>query len=147
MKAILKYRNHPSIIAIRKKYKISECFKFTEVDQKDIEKKILKLDVNKASQSSDIPTKIVIENVDIFGDFICTSYNNTVKSSQFYQNLKLADITPGKKDMKENYRPVSILLNLSKIFEKLMFKEMSQLRYFQSINAAFVKDSVHSNAF
>ena len=85
---------------------------------------------NKASQSSDIPTKIVIENVDIFGDFICTSYNNTVKSSQFYQNLKLADITPaykkGKKDMKENYRPVSILPNLSKIFEKLMFKEMSQ---------------------
>ena len=130
LKAILKYRNHPSIIAIRKKYKISECFKFTEVDQKDIEKEILKLDLNKASQSSDIPTKIVIENVDIFGDFICTSYNNTVKSSQFYQNLKLADITPaykkGKKDMKENYRPVSILPNLSKIFEKLMFKEMSQ---------------------
>ena len=130
MKAILKYRNHPSIIAIRKKYKISECFKFTEVDQKDIEKEILKLDVNKASQSSDIPTKIVIENVYIFGNFICTSYNNTVKSSQIYQNLKLADITPaykkGKKDMKENYRPVSILPNLSKIFEKLMFKEMSQ---------------------
>ena len=131
LKAILKYRNHPSIIAIRKKYKISECFKFTEVDQKDIEKEILKLDVNKASQSSgDIPTKIVIENVDIFGDFICTSYNITVKSSQFYQNLKLADITSaykkGKKDMKENYRPVSILPNLSKIFEKLVFKEMSQ---------------------
>ena len=130
LKAILKYRNHPSIITIRKKYKISECFKFTEVDQKDIEKEILKLDVNKASQSSDIPTKIVIENVDIFGDFICTSYNNTVKSSQFYQNLQLADITPaykkGKKDIKENYRPVSILPNLSKIFEKLMFKEMSQ---------------------
>ena len=32
LKAILKYRNHPSIIAIRDKYKISECFKFTEVD-------------------------------------------------------------------------------------------------------------------
>ena len=42
LKAILKYRNHPSIIAIRKKYKISECFKFPEVDQKDIEKEILK---------------------------------------------------------------------------------------------------------
>ena len=130
LKAILKYKNHPSIIVIRKKYKISGCFKFTEVDQKGIEKEILKIDVNKASQSIDIPTKIVIENVDIFGDFICTSYNNAVKSSQFYQNLKLADITPaykkGKKDMKENYRPVSILPNLSKIFEKLMFKEMSQ---------------------
>ena len=130
MKAIIKYRNHPSIIAIRDKYKISECFKFTEVDQKEIEKEIKKLDVNKASQRSDIPTKIIKENIDIFGDFIGKSYNNTIKASQFYQNLKLADITrahkKGKKDMKDNYRPVSILPNLSKIFEKLMFKEMSQ---------------------
>ena len=145
LKAILKYRNHPSI---------SECFKFTEVDQKDIEKEILKLDVNKASQSSDIPTKIVIENVDIFGDFICTSYNNTVKSSQFYQNLKLADITPaykkGKKDMKENYRPVSILhRTYQKYLKSSCLKKCLNflIRYFQSINAAFVKDSVHSNAF
>ena len=130
MKAILKYRNHPSIIAIRDKYKISECFKFTEVDQKEIEKEIKKLDVNKASQRSDIPTKIIKENIDIFGDFIGKSYNNTIKASQFYQNLKLADITrahkKGKKDMKDNYRPVSILPNLSKMFEKLMFKEMPQ---------------------
>ena len=130
LEAILKYRNHPSIIAIRDKYKISECFKFTEVDQKEIEKEIKKLDVNKASQRSDIPTKIIKENIDIFGDFIGKSYNNTIKASQFYQNLKLADIAPahkkGKKDMKDNYRPVSILPNLSKIFVKLMFKEMSQ---------------------
>ena len=130
LKAILKYRNHPSIIAIRDKYKISECFKFTEVDQKEIEKEIIKLDVNKSSQRSDIPTKIIKENIDIFGDFIGKSYSNAIKASQFYRNLKLADITPahkkGKKDMKDNYRPVSILPNLSKIFEKLMFKEMSQ---------------------
>ena len=130
LKAILKYRNHPSIIAIRNKYKISECFKFTEVDQKEIEKEIIKIDVNKASQRSDIPTKVIKENIDIFGDFIGKSYNNTIKASQFYQNLKLADITPahkkGQKDMKDNYRQVSILPNLSKIFEKLIFKEISQ---------------------
>ena len=153
MKGILKYRNHPSIIAIRDKYKISECFKFTEVDQKEIEKEIIKLDVNKASQRSDIPTKTIKENIDIFGDFIGKSYNNTIKASQFYQNLKLADITPahkkGKKDMKDNYRPVSILPDLLKIFEKLMFKEMSQflIRYFLSTNVDFEKASVLNNAF
>ena len=101
-----------------------------ELIRKKSKKKLKKLDVNKASQRSDIPTKIIKENIDIFGDFIGKSYNNTIKASQFYRNLKPADITPahkkGKKDMKDNYRPVSILPNLSKIFEKLMFKEMSQ---------------------
>ena len=57
LKAILKYRNHPSIIAIRSKCKDKGNFNFIEVDQKQIEKEILKLDVNKASQSSDIPIK------------------------------------------------------------------------------------------
>ena len=49
--------------------------------------------------------------------------------SKFPENLKLADITPaykkGKKDVKGNYRPVSILPNLSKMFEKHIFKQMS----------------------
>ena len=39
LKAILKYRNHPSIIAIQNKCKDNGSFNFTEVDQKQIEKK------------------------------------------------------------------------------------------------------------
>ena len=58
LKAILKYRKHPSIIAIQNKCKDNGSFNFIEVDQKQIEKKKLKLDVNKASQSSNIPMKI-----------------------------------------------------------------------------------------
>ena len=55
--------------------------------------------------------------------------------STFPEILKHADITPlykkGKKDIKGNYRPVSILPNLSKIFEKCMFEQMSQ--FFENI--------------
>ena len=47
LKAILKYRRHASIIAIQNKYKGKENFNFIQVDQKQIEKEILKLDVNK----------------------------------------------------------------------------------------------------
>ena len=49
-------------------------------------------------------------------------------SSNFPNSLKLADITPlhkkGRKDNKENYRPVSILATLSKIFERILFEQM-----------------------
>ena len=42
--------------------------------------------------------------------------------------LKLTDITPihkkGKKDNKENYRPVSILPTLLKIFERILFEQI-----------------------
>ena len=47
LKAILKYRRHASIIAIQNKYKGKGKFNFIQVDQKQIEKEILKLDVNK----------------------------------------------------------------------------------------------------
>ena len=43
--------------------------------------------------------------------------------------LKLADVTPSRKKdrigLKENYRPVSILSTLSKVFEKIMFAQIS----------------------
>ena len=47
LKAILKYRNHPRIIAIQNKYKEKRNFNFIEVDQKKTKKEILKLVVNK----------------------------------------------------------------------------------------------------
>ena len=41
MKAILKYRNHPSIVAIRNQFKKRASFSFTEVDKKEAEHWIL----------------------------------------------------------------------------------------------------------
>ena len=125
IRAILKYRNHPSIPAIRewKKAQINFCFK--EVSIEEIQKEILNLNNKKASQNSDIPTKIIKENSDIFEKVLCSFINDSIKSFTFPSCLKEADVTPvhkkGKKDKKENYRPVSILPVLSKIFERIMF--------------------------
>ena len=124
IRAILKYRNHPSILAIceRKKAQIIFCFK--EVSMEEIQKEILNLNNKKASQNSDIPTKIVKENSDIFEKVLCSLINDSIKSFTFPSCLKEEDVTPfhkkGKKDKKENYRPVSILPVLSKIFERIM---------------------------
>ena len=72
---------------------------------------------------------------DIFSYFIHHNFNNLVYSSIFPSDLKKADIIPiHKKKCKfdiENYRPVSILLVLSKIFERCMFDQMYS--YFNQI--------------
>ena len=123
---IVKYRDHPSIVAIRNKCNRIPYFIFPNVSAEEITKEIRKLDPSKASHDNDIPTKIIKENADIFSEFICMSVNHSIDNNIFPSTLKLANITPvfkkGSANSKENHRPVSILPNLSKIFERCMFK-------------------------
>ena len=87
------------------------------------------LTTKKASQNSDILTRIVKENADIFADFYFKSINPKFKLSIFPDFFKLADVPPlhnkGGNDLKENYRPVSILPTLSKAFEMIIFAQIS----------------------
>ena len=57
----------------------------------------------------------------------------------FPTSLELANITPvykkGSKNSKENYRPVSILPNISKIYKRCLFKPISN--YFENIISNF----------
>ena len=62
----MKYKNHPSILTVQAKYKGKNQPYFTE---KDIEKDIFDLETKKASQISDISTKIIKENIDVFAIF------------------------------------------------------------------------------
>ena len=71
------------------------------------------LNTNKASHSSDIPAKILKQNVDFFSHFMLGYVNKSISLSTFPSILKLADITPVyKKDSryeKSKYRPISVL--------------------------------------
>ena len=58
LKAILKYKKHPSILVIRTKCNRNGIFSFKEVSFKEIETKIRLLKLNKASQYSDIQLKL-----------------------------------------------------------------------------------------
>ena len=135
LRAILKHKNHPSIIAIQNKFKGGHIFYFGELEKEEIQKEIHKLNNNKASQHSDIPTKIIKSNSDIFSGFLYVSVNSSIKSSLFPSCLETADVTPlykrGKKDLKDNYRPVSILPVLSKLYERSLFKQISE--FFENI--------------
>ena len=123
IRAILKYRNYPSILAIpqRKKFQISFCFK--EVSIEEIQKDILNLNNKKASQNSDIPTKIIKENSDIYGKVLCSFINDMIKSSTFPSCLKDANVTPihrkGKKNMKKTIGQSAFYQSYQKYLKEL----------------------------
>ena len=62
--ALNKFRNHPSIIMTKNKRKADQCFSFGPLTYGDILKKTNNLDPAKASQQSDVPTKILKQNSD-----------------------------------------------------------------------------------
>ena len=97
----MKCRFHPSIVAIRKNCNSGSSFSFSQVERDGIMKKINNLKTNKATQSTDIPTKLIKKNSDIFGDFTFGNYNNCVSCSIFPNSLKNTIITPVHKKVRK----------------------------------------------
>ena len=56
LKAIIKYKSHPSVVAIEKASKSNTLFNFTNVDKEEVFKEIISLDASKSSQETDVPT-------------------------------------------------------------------------------------------
>ena len=69
LKAVLKYKNHPSIVAIRNGNNNSH-FHSNEVSVDEVHKEIRKLSPRKSAQSTDIPIRVLKENADIFADYM-----------------------------------------------------------------------------
>ena len=127
--AIKKYENHPSIIAITEKFNFTMHFESEEVNLKDIKKEIVNLNTKKAVASNNILAKVLKETSDICSPALQQIWNDEIlKKCQFPGNLKLAAITPvfrkEDKNLAKNYRPVSVLPYLSKVFEKIIQKHV-----------------------
>ena len=75
VKANEKYKYHPSIKAIKEK-NLKKTFTFQTISRSDIKKEILRLDNSKAIQESDIPTKIIKQNAEIFTEYLFLSLKN-----------------------------------------------------------------------
>ena len=74
-----------------------------------------------------MPIKFLKENSDILSGKLKDIFNNCLDEGIFPNRLKLADISPifkaGDSSVKKNYRPVSVLDTISKLFEKLINKQ------------------------
>ena len=71
--------------------------------------------------------------------------NASINKNEFPLFLKLADVIPvfkkGSKNAKHNYRPINILKNISKVYEKVMFKQIGDFmeNFFAKFQCGFRK--------
>ena len=129
--ALRKFSVHPSVREIKKLVGNNNInFNFIKTSAKEIENEIRILDSKKSGLFSSIPTKMVKLASEVISGGLADIWNNEIiTTGSFPKKLKLADITPIHKKLEEtlkkNYRNVSVLACVSKIFEKLMFKQVS----------------------
>ena len=90
----------------------------------------MNLSSKKATRKGSIPAKILKDRLNVYTKELIIIINNCVKNDLFLNELKLADVSPVfKKDdelNKENYRSVSMLSHMSKVFERIFYKQIDR---------------------
>ena len=116
---------------IKNKKKNDQSFSFGPVTYDYLWRKVNTLETAKASQQSDIPTKVLKQNSDCFTEYFYENINQCMSKSIFPSDFKLAVVTPvykkKSKKSKNNYRPVSILFSISKIYEICIYDQIQLL--------------------
>ena len=107
----------------------NEKFSFKFVTEDQVREEIMNLDGSKATAIGDISVDILKSTIDIHLPLITNSINLSMKKGCFLEELKLAEVGPTfktKDDLdKENYRPVSVLPHVSKVFERIMYHQIN----------------------
>ena len=91
-------------------------------------------------------TNIIRKNAAFPAKYTRDDINASIRSSKFHNELKEADIVPVHKKKsklsKENYRPISILPNISKVYERCLYDQMSEFfdNIFSEYQCGFRKD-------
>ena len=124
-----KYQFHLGVLEIKKNINRKNTFSFKQTNLSELENELKSLNAKKSNTFKNIPTKILKENIDICSSILLRIINNEIQESHFPDELKLADVTPifKKNDTPklENYRPVSVLPVISKVFERIMQKQIA----------------------
>ena len=101
-------------------------FFITPTDQEEVMKIIDNINISKATGPHSIPSNILQNIKQIISQPIVNIVNMSFEQGEYVDALKLSKAIPvfkGKGNNLEacNYRPISLLSNINKIFEKLMY--------------------------
>ena len=93
----IKYKNHPRISIIKKMVSTvdkNDKFPFELITEDDISEQIKRLEINKATQKSDIPKKLVKRFDNLIVNYLQENFNNCLKQGTFPKDFKNAAVHP-----------------------------------------------------
>ena len=110
------------------KQRIACSFEFECVDASLVQKYIDDLTAKSGCGPDGISSKLLKRIKNVLVDPLTVIINQSLCTGDFPDNLKLAKVVPlfkkGNPHLLDNYRPISLLSTLSKIFEKVVFQQV-----------------------
>ena len=125
------YDNRISIREIKEAYLqiVPDSFHFKSVSLDDVKKEVLNLSAKKSSTSGTIPVAVLKQTTDVHLQHLTNTINHTLQTNCFPDKLKQSEVIPVYKKLdpleKENYRPVSLLPHVSKVFERIIYIQIN----------------------
>ena len=124
------FEDHTSINRMKSNLgHVSDKFDFKKVHEKEIKWEIMNLNSKKATCYGAIPDKILKQFCDTYLSVITKIINKSISEGTFPSELKLAEVTPVLKKLnhmnKENYRSVSLLSHMFKVFERILYNQLN----------------------
>ena len=127
--SIVRVANHQSILAIKEVAKNVTKFDFEHVNPWNVMEKIESLYCNK-SVSGNIPTNVLKQAKEVACPYVTDCINNSINDGIFLTELKMADVTSlfksGETTTKKNFRPITILPCVSKVYERLLGDQLNE---------------------
>ena len=103
-------------------------FSFQHVPKDKTTKAIKMLDPKKVVQSNDIPTNLIKIFSGSFSYYMYINLNKCDKDGEYVEDFKKAEVRPLYKndgrEEKSNYRPVSILSKVSKVYDRCRYDQI-----------------------
>ena len=111
-------------------------FNFTEVNEECIDRIINKMKSKSSTGYDNISNKLIKSARDVLIKPLTLLMNQIIHTGEFPKHLKIAKVKPlfkkGNQSSFTNYRPISLLPSISKIFEHVMTSQL--MEYFTSKN-------------
>ena len=105
----------------------SSTFQFQPISGSAVREVINKLKAGKATGMDKIPAEVIKAAAPVIAQSLAVIFNASLKTGVFPDEWKTAKVSPvfknGAKNDRNNYRPISVLPVVSKVFEKIVFSQ------------------------